>query len=237
MNNSDGQFDTGGVRRGYAEMSGAEITLEIGVKNDAGDWLYAPMGVYYVDDVSAEVNSAVMTLECHDGIYHHTGMAFEDELDYPCALSEVFLAAAEQAGYGYDGILPEEDIVLDRKPAWKDATVRDVMGYVAAQMGCCVLVDRWGYLDMRPLAGDRTAFVIHPEEYMMRTFREGHFGPVTRLEITTLNGVGDSESEAQQLSFSAGDRAESTLKLAANPLFVTGAGHESVMGERMIAAV
>lgn len=238
VNNSEGQFDVGGMCRGYADMAGAEITLEIGVKNDAGEWLYAPMGVYYVDDVSSEVNSAVMTLECHDGVYHRTGVAFRDEMTYPCLLGDVFNSAAEQAGYIYDGILPGENMILDRKPRWKDATVRDVMGYVAAVMGCCVLVDRWGYLDMRPLTGDRPAFVIYPEEYMARTFREGHFGPVYRVEIDTVNGEGDEESEAGQISAqAAGISGGSVLELSANPLFVTGAAHVNVLAEGMLEAV
>ena len=96
MNNGDGRFDIGGARRGYAGMAGAEITLKIEVKNDAGEWLFAPMGVYYVENMHSETGSPVVTLECHDGIYSRAGVTFEDRLAYPCSVKAVFEASKEE---------------------------------------------------------------------------------------------------------------------------------------------
>lgn len=239
MNNEDGRFGTGGARRGHAEMKGAEIELRIEVKNNAGEWLFGPMGVYYVDEARGEVNSPAVTLECHDGIYHRTGVKFEDTLSYPCRVKDVFTAAAAQAGFSHDGSGIDDGLVLDVKPRWDDdATVRDVLGYAAALAGGCVMADRWGYLALRKLAGERTAYSIYPETYMARSFREGHFGPVNRLKICTVNGPEDGDSEAETMEFAADvGYGECALEVLTNPLFVTGAAGARKLGESMMEAV
>ena len=239
INNEDGRFDIGGARRGQADMAGAEIELRIEVKNDAGEWLFGPMGVYYVDEARSEVNSPVVTLECHDGIFYKTGEKFEDRLSYPCSVKDVFAAAAVQAGYVHDGSGISGEMMLDEKPDWgEDATVRDVLGYAAALAGGCVMADRWGFLTLRKLAGERTAYSIYPQSYMARSFREGRFGPVNRLKICTVNGLGDGDSEAQEMEFSASvGYGECALEIKTNPLFVTGAAGAAALGRSMMDAV
>ena len=237
LNNADGRFDMGGALRGYTLMENAEITLKIEVKNDAGEWLFAPMGVYYVEKVHSEIGSPVLTLECHDGIYSRTAAAFEDTLAYPCSVKAVFEAAAEQAGFGFSGDIPGGNMLLDKKPAWgKNASVRDVLGHAAAITGCCVMADRWGYMAVRRLTGNTAAFVIYPEAYMARTFREEHFGPVSGLSITTVNGEGDTDSEGQEMEFSAGSGG-GVLDIRANPMFVTGAAGLQKLGQGMMDAI
>ena len=237
MDNSAGQWLAGGEKRGYADIAGAQLTLEIGVFAE-GEWLYAPMGVYICDEVVSEVNSAVIQLECHDTIYSRTAPLFEDNLVYPCTAAEIFTEAARQAGYDYQGPLPDSGMIVDSAPDWGgSATIRQVMGYVAALMGSCVLADRWGYLDMRPLAGERTPFVIYPDEYMERTFQEGHFGPVSALRITTVNGRDSSGGERTELRTGNEDGARCELSISGNPLFVTGGGHLDALAEGMLANI
>lgn len=237
MNDSDGRWRTGGAKRGYAPLAGAEITLEIGVKAEDA-WLYAPMGVYVCEDARAEMNSAVVELSCHDTIYFRTGEEFEDTLEYPCALKQVFIAAAEQAGYDYSGELPGGDLTVDAAPDWNGASVRRVLGYAAQIMGCCVLADRWGFLNVRPLAGERSAFVIYPAECLSRTVQEGHFGPVNALRVKTVNALGDGDSQQAELNFSiAGGVAENTVEVRDNPLFITGGASVNALGRAMLSNV
>ena len=237
MNDADGQWQTGGAKRGYAPLAGAEITLEIGVRAEDA-WLYAPMGVYVCEEATAEINSATVELSCHDTIYFRTGGVFEDTLTYPCALKEVFLAAAEQAGYEYGGALPDEALTVDAAPDWNGASVRSVMGHVAQIMGCCVLVNRWGFLDMRRLAGERVPFVIYPAECLARTVQEGHFGPVNALRVTTVNALGDGDSQQAELEFSLNDgAAEYMVDVSANPLFITGGPNVNALGQAMLENV
>ena len=239
VNNEDGRFAAGGARRGQAEMKGAEIELRVEVKNDAGEWLFGPMGVYYVDEARGEVNSPVVTLECHDGIYYKTGAKFDDTLSYPCRVKDVFSAAAAQAGYTHDSSGIDDGLVLDMKPDWgENATVRDVLGYAAALAGGFVLADRWGYLALRKLAGERTAYSIYPETYMARSFREGHFGPVNRLKVCTVNGPEDVDSEEEMMEFAADSGyGECELEIKTNPMFVTGAAGVRKLGESMMEAL
>ena len=217
-------------------LKGAKLSLEIGVLADAG-WLYAPMGVYYCEEVTEQVNSPVVELRCHDSIWFVTAEEFSDGLVYPCRLGDVLMAAMNQAGYRYTGIMPDDALVIDSAPDWNGASVRSVMGHAAAIMGCCVLIDRWGCPNLFRLAGDRTPVKIQPGQYMARSVNTARFGPVNRLEITTVNALGDKESQTETLTPSAAGGAECTIEVGGNPLFITGAQHLSALAEAMLEAV
>lgn len=234
LDNSLGQWLVGGERRGYAELAGAEFTIELGV-NSADGWLYSPMGTYICEEAVAETGSAVIELVCHDGIFFRAAGEFADGLVYPCTVRDVFAAAAAQAGYAYSGEFPGGDALIDSRPEWNGASVRSVMGFAAAIAGCCVLEDRSGKLILRALAGQRSAVDIAPAEYMTRTFRESSYGPVTGICVTTINAAGDMDSEPAELTAAVKTSgAQCELSVSANPLFITGAAHGQALVQAML---
>ena len=233
LDDSRGQWQSGGEKRGAAPLEGAVFSLELGVFAD-GNWIYSPMGTFICHDAASDENGAVMTLTCYDSIATKTDADFVDELVYPKSLREVWDNIIAQTGYEWDGPLPNGDIIIDAPPTWGDISVRTAMGYAAQAAGCFVRIGRSGEIEAVPLIRNDAPLAITPGEYLARSRRDNYFGPVNRFKITTVNHREDGDSEPEEIVVAPEASVDSCMiEISANPLFITGAAHTRQLAEAM----
>lgn len=233
LDDSRGQWQSGGEKRGAAPLEGAVFSLELGVFAD-GNWIFSPMGTFICHDAASDENGAVMTLTCYDSIATKTDADFVDELVYPKSLREVWDSIIAQTGYEWDGPLPNGDIIIDAPPTWGDISVRTAMGYAAQAAGCFVRIGRSGEIEAVPLMRNDEPLAITPGEYLARSRRDNYFGPVNRFKITTVNHREDGDSEPEEIVVAPEASVDSCMiEISANPLFITGGAHTRQLAEAM----
>ena len=236
LNNSEGQWDYGGEKRGQAEIKGGVFSLEMGVL-DGDEWVYEPMGVFVCRDAACDEGAAVITLSLSDRMEDFGEIAFEDALEYPKYLGEVAEHVFAQAGAEFLEDGGSWACVIDKKPAWGDISVRNAMGYLAQAAGCFVRMSRLGEVEMVSVKGAGEIFSIGPEVYMSRKICDGHFGPVGRLSIETVNAEGDEKSGIETIEMGHGSGSGAEMAISGNPLYITGGEGASELAQCTMEAL
>lgn len=223
LNNDSGQWRPGGSLRGARPLVGATVELFV----EAGGQTL-PCGVFVVSSAQAEERGGRVRLSGEDSIASEMAAAFADGLTYPATLGEIWAHLVSQTNYVWAGALPGGDGVVDAKPDWNGASLRQAAGWIAQAAGCFVRVGRSGGLEVVPCAGG-AAEAIQPDAYMALTDGFHRFGPVRALEITPAGAEEPVRYEDDGLAVGE------TLSIAGNPLYQSGAAHLPLLAAGTLA--
>lgn len=214
--NDLGQWREGGSLRGERPLIGAtaELFLSVGEKK-------LPCGVFVVLRARLEEGGGRIRLTGMDSISQELTAPFEDSLSYPASLQSVWEHWVGKTRYVWSGVLPNGNAVVDARPEWNGASLRQAAGWIAQAAGCFVRVDREGGLEVVPCLGG-AAQALTADAYMSLTDGLRTYGPVTGLEVTPVDG-----EDPVTVSDGAGER----VSIQGNPLFRQGAA-----GLRALAA-
>ena len=226
--NEAGQWNSGGSLLGAQELIGATLMPELGAQ-EGGDTLWRSLGVYRVESALYLEEEGRLRLKCADSIASELGAAFEDGLGYPATLGAVWNHALGQTRYIWDGALPNAAAVVSTAPDWKGASLRSVLGWVAAAAGCFVRVDRLGGIELCPVTGG-AVYGVDPGGYFALERDCASFGPVDALRITPVGGE-------ERLYTGPGQTAVHALSVQGNPLFTEGAEQLDALAGGMLEAV
>ena len=206
-------------------LPGATVRLFLNVL-DGDAWRTLPLGAFIVSELSADEQRGAMKLTGCDSLAEGLAAAFSDDLTYPAPLGDLWRAAVTQSGYAWTGEVPNGTAIIDRRPDWGEAALRQAMGWIAAAAGCFVRLSRDGALELVPCRRDAEDAALTPDDYMSLTLGHRDFGPVNGLNVTPSGG-GDG------LSLRDGGVGE-TLSVSGNPLFIGGAAHLGQLARGML---
>ena len=201
-------------------LRGATAQLWLNVR-DGETWRRAALGAYVISGVSAEEQRPVIRLTGSDSIATELAAEYLDRLIYPTTLSALWNGAVGQTRYAWSGTVPNGGAVIDARPDWNGATLRQVLGYVAAAAGCFVCVDREGALRLAPCRRDAAEAELSPGAYMALTRGFESYGPVIGLEVTPEPDA-DGVQETFTLVSGTPETVGEIVALEGNPLFMQG---------------
>lgn len=229
--NDEGQWLDGGAMLGGQMLIGATLTLKIGAA-DGENTLWRNLGVFQVEGAVQIESGAVMRLNCSDGIASELGARFQDALDYPARLSQLWSAAVAQSRYIWNGTVPNGSAIVDQRPDWQGASLRSVMGMIAAAAGCFVHLDRSGALQLTGVVSDRV-YLLGPDDYLRLERDNAYYGPVDALQLAPMG-----ENAAEKMYY-AGDEPSGlhVLRVENNVLFRSGAVHLDSLARGMLDRV
>lgn len=209
--NDDGQWNPGGSLRGANELIGATLMPRLGVL-DGGQVYWRDLGVYQVEGALQLEDKHILRLNAQDSIAFELGEPFRDELSYPQSLGGLWNAALAQSRYVWQGALPNGSALIHTRPDFKGASLRTVLGWIAAAAGCFVHLDRSGSLQLAPLwDASAPVFEIDGEVYLSLQGDEKSYGPVDALRLTLPGDV--------QKVYLSGAGLH-TLQISGNPLYI-----------------
>ena len=213
-------------------LEGATLTCFLNVK-EGGEIHRAPMGVFVVTGVTADEQKLVIRLSGCDSVGAELSAPFVDTLGYPAALAALWRHAVGQTRYAWDGEVPNGGAVIDARPNWGEASLRQALGYIAAAAGCFVQVDRQGNLRLRPCRREAAEAEIGPSQYMTLTRGFDAFGPVSGIRVLPA-----PDAAGEQAAVEVRDETvpgSGTLLVEDNPLFMQGAAHLEALARGMLA--
>ena len=238
--NAAGEWLAGGSLRGGQELVGATVQLELGARLEDDSLAWTPLGVFIVNETSGQEGGARLTLTGSDSIATELAVAFRDTLTYPATLQQIWAHAVGQTRYSWSGSVPNGGGIVDSKPDWKGASVRQALAAVAMAAGCFVRVDRAGALE---LARCRTPGVspleIDAERYFTRQHLARTFGPVEALQVAPVRPA-NADADPPLLTVCASGAAahlHNTVRVEQNPLFIGGMAHLAALAEGALNAL
>lgn len=208
--NDEGKWNPGGSLRGANELIGATLMPRLGaVDGEAVIW--RDLGVFQVESALQLEGEGLLRLNARDSIAFELSGAFTDALTYPQSLGGLWNYAVAQSRYNWQGTIPNASAMIHTPPDWKGASLRTVMGWIAAAAGCFVRLDRGGALQLVSLGNaHERSFAIDGEAYLQLQGDERHYGPVDALRLLF--------AEDEQKTYISGAGLH-TLEIAGNPIF------------------
>lgn len=209
--NDAGQWNPGGSLRGANELIGATLMPRLGILDGDG-MLWRDLGVFQVESAVQLEGENILRLNAQDSIAFELGAAFADELSYPQSLSGLWNYALAQSRYIWQGSVPNGGALIHTRPDFKGASLRTVLGWIAAAAGCFVRLDREGSLQLVPLwDASADVFEIDGAAYLSLQGDEKSYGPVDALRLIL--------PEDAQKTYLSGAGLH-TLQIAGNPLYI-----------------
>lgn len=133
-----------------AEFDNAEVSVEIGIKDDTGHYAYQPFGKWFVETVDAPEQSVTMTLTGYDALASRFETEFDNSVSYPTTLGSLTQSIARTAGVTLKStnFLNSDQTVEEPPEILRGTTARDMLGYIAACAAGFAKVDRSGRLEI-----------------------------------------------------------------------------------------
>jgi hypothetical protein len=217
--NADGEYLRNGSILGNRSLTGARVTIQIGVYHD-GAWDWQPLGLFIVEKTSAREHGTRIRLTGNDPLIL-LDVAYGADITYRnnTTLNDI-LTHIRSKGFTINGTLATNGTsVINFTPDWGDEpTVREVLGYVAQICGSFVRCDRSGNIELVP-ANSSTTHTITTDRYLDFTEDERYFN-FNRIKVLPY-GAKKSESHVQASVTSAAESAANTIVIEGNPLFKT----------------
>ncbi len=217
--NADGEYLRNGSILGNRSLTGARVTIQIGVYHD-GAWDWQPLGLFIVEKTSAREHDTRIRLTGNDPLIL-LDVAYGADITYRnnTTLNDI-LAHIRSKGFTINGTLATNGTsIINFTPDWGDEpTVREVLGYVAQICGSFVRCDRSGNIELAPANGS-TTHTITTDRYLDFTDDERYFN-FNRIKVLPY-GAKKSESHVQASVTSAAESAANTIVIEGNPLFKT----------------
>jgi hypothetical protein len=217
--NADGEYLRNGSILGNRSLTGARVTIQIGVYHD-GAWDWQPLGLFIVEKTSAREHDTRIRLTGNDPLIL-LDVAYGEDITYRnnTTLNDI-LAHIRSKGFTINGTLATNGTsIINFTPDWGDEpTVREVLGYVAQICGSFVRCDRSGNIELAP-ANSSTTHTITTDRYLEFTDDERYFN-FNRIKVLPY-GAKKSESHVQASVTSAAESAANTIVIEGNPLFKT----------------
>ncbi len=220
LSNADGEWLRNGSMLGNRSLTGARVKIEMAVHHD-GAWDWQPVGVFIVDRASAREQDTRMRLIGNDPLAA-LDVLFDDTLVYrsTTTLNDI-LTHIRSKGVTINGTLATNGGgIVNYTPDWgDDATIRDVLCYVAQLGGCFVRCDREGVVELVPLNGS-TTHAITTSTYLNFTDDERYFN-FNRIKVQPLGAKKNKTYVESAINAIIPESAANTLVIVNNPLFKT----------------
>ena len=217
--NADGEYLRNGSILGNRSLTGARVTIQIGVYHD-GAWDWQPLGLFIVEKTSAREHDTRIRLTGNDPLIL-LDVAYGADITYRnnTTLNDI-LTHIRSKGFTINGTLATNGAsVINFTPDWGDEpTVREVLGYVAQICGSFVRCDRSGNIELAPANGS-TTHTITTDRYLEFTDDERYFN-FNRIKVLPY-GAKKNKSHVQAYVTSAAESAANTIVIEGNPLFKT----------------
>lgn len=227
--NDEGQWNPGGSLLGNQMLIGATLVLRLGA-SDGENTLWQDLGVFQIENAVYAESEAVLRVSCADSIAFELGEAYADDLAYPASLDQIWRSAIARTRYLWEGSVPNGAAIVDAKPDWQGASLRSVLGMIAAAAGCFVHVDRSGSLQLVKLVSERN-YALDPDSYLRLERDDAFYGPVDTLRLVP---VGEEASE--RFYYADSDQtALHVLSVENNPLFQQGAPNLDALAQGMLS--
>ena len=234
LDNTSGRWLPGGASLGSGSLEAATVALALKVK-DSGQWQSLSLGTYIITGISAPEQTPQMRLSCCDSIVTELAGSFTDDMTYPCTLSDLWYHALSQTRYVWQGTVPNGDAIIDAAPAWKDISLRQAMGYIAAAAGCFVRVNREGALDLVRCWTETPQSTLSEEEYLTWTPEFDAYGPVDALKVMPVKNAEGVQTPLTVYVDASGVSTGETVLVENNPLFQEDAAHLYGLAEGMLS--
>lgn len=217
--NADGEYLRNGSILGNRSLTGARVTIQIGVYHD-GAWDWQPLGLFIVEKTSAREHDTRIRLTGNDPLIL-LDVAYGADIVYRnnTTLNSI-LTHIRSKGFTINGTLAVNGTaVINFTPDWGDEpTVREVLGYVAQMGGSFVRCNRNGVIELAP-ANSSTTHTITTDRYLEFTDDERYFN-FNRIKVLPY-GAKKSDTYVQSTVTSAAESAANTIVVEGNPLFKT----------------
>ena len=119
--------------------------VKVGLALPDGTEEYIAYGIFTVSD--ANYNGSIITLTAYDNIYKFDRPYSESTLEYPATLNEIVRDACSKCGVTlYSVEFPNDDFVVNERPADSAITFRNVLQWAAQISGSFCVADEQGRL-------------------------------------------------------------------------------------------
>lgn len=226
--NDAGQWRQGGSMLGGQQLIGATLKLKLGAR-DGENLIWKALGAFQIESAAYIESEAVARLVCSDSISSELSEPFQDALSYPATLAQLWSAVVGQSRYVWEGSVPNGSSLIDEKPDWGNASLRSVMGMIAAAAGCFVCVDREGYLRLRSLVSERQ-YALCADDYTRLEADDIQYGPVDALRLRFSDSTKLYYADAEQ-------SALHVAEVEGNPLFQKDAAHLNDLAQGMLSQI
>ena len=210
-------------------LIGATLMPQLGLV--AGDEiLWQPLGVFIIESAMYLEQQGLLRIKGADAVSSELSETFSDSAAaYPMTLARLWQRVVAQTRFSHSGDIPNGDAIIDALPAWDGASVRSVLGCVAAAAGCFVRLGREGDMQLVPLWSDEVRQISADHYYTLQA-DAATYGPVDALRVTFREN-----GEEIGRTWCTGESAVHTIDVTGNPLFVYGAAHLDELAQGMLA--
>lgn len=232
-----GDFLFLGSKRGASIVTGGSVRLFLRVMDDVGVWHEAPLGFFYVTDMTGTENSVSCIVQGVDALGVLFDAVYTDALTYPCTMAQMAQHMALQAGMSVNTDFPSADLVISSPPDFEGFTVRRALSCLAAACASFVHVDRTGILRITPIRDPLSAepYPIQAANALTRHYGDASFGPLAALRVTLYNAKRHAEDAVLLCTEDVGVRPDALVDLSCNPLFAYGAAHAQPLASAAFA--
>jgi len=238
--NAQGEWFPGGSIIGIRIITGALVSIEIGVKHD-GAFEYKPAGVWYVHKTNGKEGGTRFVLKGNDALISGYNDALDD--------SGVTYGAATTLNTVLNGIKTAHSLIIggalvcngsaiiSQRPDWGAAcSVRNALAFIAAAGGCSIQVDRSGALQLVPVYNTSTPKAVGTGSYIELENANAYFA-FNRIKVMPRGAQADTAYVEGTVNAGLPEAGNNTIVMTDNPIFPHGASNLQAMVDALATAL
>ena len=206
-----------------AALDGAKVYVQMGSKSGT-EYEYTDAGVWYVTAANAPESGSTLTLNGSDALNLFFNSQFTDDGSiYPCTLSKLLGIVATSAGVTLaSSSFLNGGINIAKLPRWPEkATLRDLVGYIAACAGGFAQINPSGKLEI-VTNGRGKSWNINSAQYLNYTLTGGTHFAFNCLRVTMVPESADAQTPEPvryAVNASTADKSTNCIEISGNPLY------------------